>query len=448
MLNYKGSFRVKHKLTNYSDGVFCYSPNGTLFLAKGFHIGEFMPPEPVQVDSAADAPECTLVQEPFSIENKLGESFPIGRFRITGMVFVGESLVVNYTDWYAAGGNQYYTTMVIHNPYDLPNCTIDWQYSMEGIARKSGYMYNVPDEHSDLFGGEIASFAPKESIISRHDLGPSCLGFSLEDLTQTEFSGTVLMDYPFFGKDENGSPRLFYDKSQYSLEATSTPSFSDKYINNVDMPNEIAEHTYNTYWTANSRVAAAFIEDDYLIVVTPMVGGTRKPYYDAELPEAITQGLGYKGAIPKYVYDNAIGEYVANESDRGYGPAIADDCYTSVFTFELSELQNVRDGLIEPHEVRPIKQELHKQPVANTLRDGIHAVPRHGAYRDGLITLSYDNEVRVGNYDQTPLFNVFSLSDSEDSQVEVIKDSYTLEIEVSKEIHDMLAGKKLKINVV
>lgn len=443
-MKYVGSFRIYHEEMKYSDGVFCYSPDGTLFMSKGFMLGEFMPPEPVHVIGQDDAPLATIVQEPFDIRSKLPDNFPITRFRITGMVFSDGKLVVNYTDWYAAGGKQYYTTMVIHDPHDLTNCTVDWEYSMEGIARKSGCMYSIPEQHQELFGGAIASFAPKESIIGRHDLGPSCLAFSLSDLTQTEFSGNILMDYPFYDKNEDGTPRLFYDKAQYSAAATQVQSFSDKFINNIDMPNELAEHTYNTYWTAESRVVTAFIKDGRLIVITPLSGGTRKPYYNAEVPGDVSQGLGYKGKIEKWIYDHDVGKYIANAGDKGYGPAIADDTYTSVLTFELSDLHKVRKGELSAHEVRPVSQSLHKQPVAETLRDGIHAVPRHGAYHNDLLTLSYEDEALIGSYGQVPLFNVFEFESVADAKPGAAR---TITVEVDESTYHALSGKKLKLSV-
>ncbi|NNE34217.1 MAG: hypothetical protein HKN13_03210 [Rhodothermales bacterium] len=207
---YLGSFTVDYSdevsHTRYSEGRIAYNPERHSIFIDSNHrddaIAEFAIPEELShSNDIQQLPKAAMLQPYRRLFASAATGNPHGIDKIGGMSLVRGELVVQAYETYDASGKNPHTTLIVRQPQNLAESRIDGFFEMEGAARTSMYISEVPDEWKTALGGSwIAGMGAGMSINSRFSEGPSLYVFDPEDF-RGRVSGRIPtrkhLDYPF-----------------------------------------------------------------------------------------------------------------------------------------------------------------------------------------------------------------------------------------------------------
>lgn len=334
-LQYEGAFIIPagdygESTTNYSAGTFALSSDKQGFFLAGHNvhgaIAEFSIPDLIISDSLQDLQFATVRQGFRSMMDLTPDNNPQGIDRISGLQVVGDKLIVNAVEYYDAPANNTHTTFVVEDPDDLAGSVISGYYHIQGEAHLAGWISAIPLEWQNTLDGEyLAGNSSKYPINSRSPMGVSAFVFDPSDLvnnTSGVIPSTTLLDY-----DLDNPLYADYD------------SYANAHYNLVEVNgNTDPGHTFedadaivgnNILWTSESQASFGFI-----------VPGTRT-YMSIGSSGGHNSGIGYKATQNN---GNLCG---------GPCPYDADDVYNYYWLWDLDDLLDVKNGTIEPYEVRP-----------------------------------------------------------------------------------------------
>ena len=377
-IEYQGGFRLsaaafgdsEYPSLSYSPGVIAFNPaNHSLFVVGHDYeqgIAEFIIPNIVNSRDINDFEVGEQVLQnfiPFHNTDRVDTGID-NYFRITGLALINQKLVVNYFNWYDAGGTETDTSVVFQNASDLANSEIIGPYQLQGAAHSSGWLTKIPEQWQSSLGGTYIAGHAGGSIISRLSVGPTAFVFSPEDKLLSRNTGAVttqpLLNFSL--------TNMLYDKSIYGEEIES----ADAILYNDNRQNEL--------WTISSNAAYGFIVPN---TNTYMTVGHSKGH---------DSGLGYK-----ITQDN--GTICA-----GPCPYQADDHYNYYWLWRVSDLQKVQVGELQPYDLRPYLYGKLDSPSAATLKGGAYDAS------SGLLYVALKNGDTVGAYSRPPLFLVYKIN--------------------------------------
>ncbi|MFH2010260.1 MAG: hypothetical protein ABI333_26915 [bacterium] len=212
-LEFAGAFRFTNgdfgiSNVNYAVGVLAYNPeHHSLFIVGHDHqtaIAEYPVVTPGMQTVVADLPETGDPLQPFADVLDTGGN-PEALDRITGMLWVDGSLIVNAEQWYDAPGDNVDTTLVIADADDLEGAR-DGYFELSGAAHSAGYMGPISAAWQADFGADyFTGWSSVYSIVSRYSVGPSLWTFDPADLltgsasTDPQITATAFMNYAYGG---------------------------------------------------------------------------------------------------------------------------------------------------------------------------------------------------------------------------------------------------------
>ncbi len=370
---YQGGFRVSSdkygdtagSTADYSRGVIALNPkNASMFISGHTSeqgVGEFKVPA---ITNSRDISTFAVGNEVLQNFYAFHETSRVDTgiesfFRLTGMQLIGSKLVVNYISWYNADGLEADTTVVFQDASKLGSTDIVGSFQMEGSAHSSGWMTPIPDYLQETLGGTHISGYSGGSIASRLSIGPSGWVVTpekglLDKYTGGSFAAIPLLDFPI--------TNMLYDKAVYGDSYDS----SDDISYNVDLRNKL--------WTAVSEAAYGFIVEGTDTYVT--IGSSGGHEF----------GMGYK--------------ITQDDGTLCGGPCtkVASDVYNYMWLWRVSDLVKVKNGLLEPYDVRP---------YAHGEFDTIITSPITGAAFDfttNSLYVALNNGDTIEQYTRPPLF--------------------------------------------
>ena len=209
-LQFTGAFRLKNGIygdseLNYAVGTLAYNPGRhSLFVVGHEHqsaIAEYPIPTPGTQELVVDLPESGEPLQPFAnVLDTMENGNPDNLDKITGMLVVGDQLIINAETWYDAATDNTHTTLKIdaNNLGSVPGGS----YRLEGGAHSAGYMAPIPENYRAAFGADyLTGWSSVYSIISRYSVGPSLWTFSSSDVLNAgagdSIFATAFMNFPF-----------------------------------------------------------------------------------------------------------------------------------------------------------------------------------------------------------------------------------------------------------
>lgn len=378
-LEYQGGFRLSAArygdndmdTLSYSNAVITFNPaNNSLFVTghdRGSRIAEFEIPGIVDSRDMNDFEVGSTVIQAFSSFHNTDrvDTGIENYFRITGMALINEKLVVNYQNWYDASGQETDTSVVFQDANNLATSPINGAFQIDGAAHVSGWLTPIPSHFQSTLGGTHLGGYSNGSIISRLSVGPSAFAVSPENnLLSNDGEGTVaataLLDFNL--------QNMLYSKTVYG-EPQPDHSFL---LNNEDRQNDL--------WTRISGATYGFI-----------VPGTGT-YLTVGFSGGHESGVGYK--------------IVQDDGNLCGGPCAyaADDVYNYFWAWKVEDLIKVKNGELEPSEVRPYDYGKLDTPISSRV---------NGAAFDeenGLLYLALRQGDTVERYARPPLFLVYKVN--------------------------------------
>lgn len=324
-LQYLGGFRLPSDLFgadelsthSFSPGPIAFNPtNKSLFtVSHDRHqgIGEFRIPSIVNSDDPNDFAMASVLQNFTTFHEDGGTLTGIDNyFRITGMTLANDKLVVNYINWYDAAGRETDTSVVFQNPKNLASSNIVGPFQLRGAAHAAGWLTPIPSEWKGMLDGDHIAGHSHGSIVSRLSVGPPAHVLNVSDLTNGAAGAvatTAVLDFSL--------SKPLHDTRVYNLE---TDSVNDILYN---------ENKQNKLWTIISGASYGFIVPDTGTYMT----------------------LGYAGG-----FESGLG-YKITQTDGNLcgGPCSFDpaDNYNYYWLWKVTDMVNVKNGLLEAHELRP-----------------------------------------------------------------------------------------------
>lgn len=380
-LEYRGGFRTtgrffqneKGNSLNYSGGVITYNTkNHSLFIIghpEYAAVAEIKIPHLVNSSSIEDFNVADqLIQQFTRFHNtKRVDTGIRNHFRVTGLEVIDNGLMVNYIDWYDAGGKETDTTIFFNNASDLANTSIKGPFQLNGAAHSAGWISKVPLAWQELLEGtHISGSQPNASIISRRSVGPSAFVFTPQTSILQQESGEVvatgLLDFPL--------SKLLYDKSLYSGKI-----YPDNILRNADGKNQL--------WTFLSGAGYGFIIPGTSTYMTIGRSGGHKT------------GVGYK---------------IKQDDGRlcgGYCAFSATDYSSYYWLWDVNQLLKVKSGLIKPYDVRPYGYGEFPTPFKDK-----RAMVSGGAYDEekGMLYLSLPGADKLNKYLRPPVILVYKVT--------------------------------------
>lgn len=363
-LSFVGAFALPTAKDNvstldYSSGVI--EVNGdSLFIVGHDHddaVAEFAVPG--LVDST-DISKLQMARRPRQGFVKVLDRSPAGNpeslDEIVGLEVVGESLVINATEYYDAPADNQLTTLVIENAADLDGSAVGSFRSMEGLARAAGWISSIPQPwRAPLGGTHITGYSSGGPIIGRHSVGPSAFAIDLETAV----------------KDDG------------AIATTELLGFSlDKPLNG-DLLNETSE---NKLWTQLSQARFGFV-----------VPGT-STYLTLGSSGGHQSGIGYKISQNN---GNVCGGYCS------YG---ADDNYNYYWLWDLDDLVAVKNGSLSPERIKPYESGELNLPFQR----GDELIRVGGASFDPVRELLYISLLKanntLGQYNNPPIIVAYRIN--------------------------------------
>lgn len=380
-LEYKGGFRTtgrfyqkeKGNSLNYSGGVFTYNAkNHSIFIIghpEYAAVAEIKIPPLVESSSVGDFNVASQLIQSFTRfhKTKRVDTGIRNHFRVTGLGLVGKGLMVNYIDWYDAGGKETDTSVFFDDASDLAHSKINGPYQLQGAAHSAGWISKIPTEWQKSLGGtHISGSQPNASIISRRSVGPSAFVITPEESILQQGQGGVpasgLLDFPL--------ANLLYDKSAYPGKI-----YPDDILRNDNGKNQL--------WTFLSGAGYGFIIPGTSTYMTIGRSGGHKT------------GVGYK---------------IKQDDGRlcgGYCAVSADDYSSYYWLWDVNELLKVKSGLIKSYDVRPYDYGEFPTPFKDK-----RAMVSGGAYDQdsGLLYLSIPGADKLNKYLRPPVVLVYEIT--------------------------------------
>ena len=376
--SYVGGFRLSSDVfggsqratLNSSPGVIAFNPkNNSLFVvghAKEQGIAEFAIPKVVDSKNIADFVIGEKVLQYFTpFHNTSRVDTGIKKyFRVTGLALIKDKLVVNYINWYDAKGNEKDTSVVFNNASNLSESNITGPFQLKGAAHASGWLTRIPGYWRDKLGGSHLSGYSGGSIISRLSVGPSAFVLSPEsDLLKATTGKSIhteaLLDFNL--------KNMLYDKAVYGESYKNAKNI----LYNKNLKNNL--------WTIVSGASYGFIVPETNTYVTFGYSGGHE------------SGLGYK-----ITQDNG---YLC----PGPCPYEADDIYNYIWLWHATDLLKVKQGLLEPYEVRPYQYGRFDTPSKARITGGAYDE------KNNLVYLSLRRGDTLGKYKRRPLFLAYKI---------------------------------------
>ena len=225
---FAGAFRVNNGrfggtddtyTLNYSKGTMAIDPaRNSLFITSHDHrtmIAEF----PLDVTPGFATDVRDLPQTSGATQNFLnvfsGVSNNEGLNRITGMMVVDNSLIVNAETWYDGAADNRDTTLVFPDAGNLAG-NVDGLFQMSCAANCAGYMGHIPPVWQSAFGGAqyFSGWSSVYGIAARYSQGPSLWTMNPNDIVYGDASvnpaieTTAYMNYAYntcwLSPDANG----------------------------------------------------------------------------------------------------------------------------------------------------------------------------------------------------------------------------------------------------
>lgn len=368
-LTYKGAFRIPadtygNSDINYSEGPIAYNPDRhSLFMVGHAHqqaIAEFAIPEITLSESLADLTFAPPPLQNFvSFLEETPDGNPEGIDRIGGMLYVADGetakLVVNAYEYYDAPGDNTVSTLIIEDAKGLENSDTRGYLKFEGGAgHTSGWLSPIPDDLREALGGDhLTGQSSGRPIISRLSVGPSAFAFERSALLSAtdEVPTTKLLDFSL-------SDRLHPDLANDSLR--------------------------NDLWTHLSQVTYGFI-----------VPGTRT-YLTMGQSGGHNSGVCYKCTQDN---GNLCGGYCTPE---------AADNYQYYWLWDVQDLVDVKNGVVEPHAVRPYDYGIFDTPF-NDVYQGIGGGSFDPASGNLYLTIQ-KGDTEQGTYARPPVVVVYEVA--------------------------------------
>jgi hypothetical protein len=365
---YQGAFRLPAddfgvSSLNYSQGPLTYNAAGhTIFIVGHTYqqaIAEFAVPDLGNGDVIADLPMAAAPVQAFApVIDRVAEN-PQAMDRIGGLALIagpsGDELLVNVYEYYDAPADDTHTTLVLRDAADLAGAQVDGFYALQGAAHASGWISPVPAAWQPLLGqAYITGNSSGEPIIGRLSVGPSAFAFNPLDIV--------------------GSASI-----PGAVTAIRLMDFSLDNPLHTDLANDSGA---NDLWTHLSRAVYGFI-----------VPGTRT-YATLGHSGGHASGVCYK-CTPSGA-DQDCGGYCARD---------VDDYATYYWLWDVADLAAVRNGDMEPWELRPYAYGEFPVPFATHELGG-------GAYdaASGLLYLTLQRaDDSQGTYANPPIVAVYGL---------------------------------------
>ena len=397
-LEYQGAFIIPsgtfgESITDYMAGPIAFNPQTNSMFVSGFDVqgglAEFSIPALVNSTTIADLNTATVLQDFRLILNETPDGNPQNIDRITGMKYDNGKLIVNAIEFYDASADNTHTSLVIEDASDIANSTISGYYELEGAAHTAGWISPVPAIWQPLLGGNwITGNSSRYSINGRLPMGVTAFIFDPEDLKGSP-SGiiptTTLLDYDLTNP-------LYADYSSYA-----DANFNLIEVNGSTHPGHTFEDAdaivgENDLWTEESFVGYGLI-----------VPGTRT-YLTIGASGGHKSGMGYK---PTQDNGNLCG---------GPCPYEASDYYNYYWLWDVNDLLAVKNGLLNPHDVRPYAYGVFEAPFQFDLYNNspeFHPIVG-GTYdpNSGLIYLTIYDGASTGAFDRIPVIAAYKLKSS------------------------------------
>lgn len=368
-LTYEGGFRIKASENGVSDVNFSQGPiaynyeNHSLFIVGHSHhqaIAEYAIPEIVKSEELS---ELNMVETPLqvfcTVLDKAEGGNPDHLDSVGGLYYVNHGgrpkLIVNAYEYYDAPADNTLSTLIVENADDLENSSISGYFRFEGVAaHTSGWISPIPETWQEIFGGShITGHSSGIPIISRCSVGPSAFSFDMtEALNATDaIATTTLLDF-----------------------SLSNPLHED--LSNESGTNDI--------WTHLSRATYGFI-----------VPGTRT---------YLTLGSsgGYEsGVCYKCVQDNG-------NLCGGYCTPEADDNYQYYWLWDVNDLVAVKNGSLQPYEVRPYDHGFFNTPFQSNGAKNIGGGSFDPATGNLYLSVQH-GDMEQGPYSRPPVIVVYHI---------------------------------------
>ena len=334
-LTYQGAFIIPGSTygesnANYAAGAIAYNGvNHSIFVAgHRVHaaVAEFLIPTLVNSRDVTELNSATVLQDFKRVLDLAPGGNPQSINEISGLQLIGNRLFVNAVEYYDAPADNTHTTLVVEDASQLNAPSISGYYSLQGGAHIAGWMSPVPNEWQQQLGGEhIAGNSSRYPINGRHSMGPSAFVFDpglLVNNTSNILSTTSLLDFslvhPLYTDFSS------YDDGNYNILELNGSTFSGHTFEDA-----MATVGENHLWTEES-------EASYGIIIpgtsTYMTIGSSGGHYS---------GIGYK---PTQNNGNLCG---------GPCPYDASDRYNYYWLWDMNDLVEVKNGNMNPYDVRP-----------------------------------------------------------------------------------------------
>ncbi len=376
---YQGGFRspdttgaITHYDTlSYSPGVIAYNPvNHSIFVPT--HAGtqaivEFAIPEIVNSRETADFKISEVIIQNSGVFHQ-SDRVDTGindRFLITGLALMEGKLVVNYMDWYDTTDEKD-TTVIFQDADNLASGEVTGPLQINGAMHAAGWITPIPKLSQDRLGGLYLSGFSSGAILSRLSVGPSAFIYKDAASILNAESGTTienvgLLDFPYPGGE-------LYNKSLYG----ENPISIDDILYNNDLKNDL--------WTRTSSATHGFIVPDSNTYVT--LGHSSGHEF----------GLAYKA--------------LQDDGTQCGGPCsyVASDKYNYYWLWNINDLVKVKQGLLQPHDLRPYEYGKLNTPSNAELKGASYDA------NSGLLYVSLKNADTTTKYARPPLIYVYKIS--------------------------------------
>lgn len=393
VLEYQGAFIIPSAVYGESSaddvaGQMEYNPvRHSLFFAGKFTQGavaEFSIPDLVNTTTVSLLNTATVLQDFRRVLHQTTDGNPQSIDRVTGLKLLNGKLIVNGVGFYDAAADNTHTTLVIEDANNIATSTISGYYELQGAAHIAGWISNVPlIWQSNLGGAYLSGNAPNYSINSRYPQGITAFIFdpaTLSGAPAGEIPTTTLLDSslanPLYA-DFNT-----YQNANYNILSTNgTSPFTGHTAADIG-----AVAGNNNLWTESSRVGYGFIVPNSRTYMTIGSSGGHG------------SGIGYK-ATP-----NGLAPFSC-PGPCAYDP---DDYYNYYWLWDVNDLIAVKDGTMQPYDVRPYAYGVFDAPFQTDIFNG--GVARHNAVIGGVYdpasNLLY---LTIKGGESTPRYGVTSL---------------------------------------
>ncbi len=318
---YAGGFKFELGINGESEVAYAQGPiaigkdgKSVYFAGHAHHqaIAEFNLPALVKTNDSGKFNRATFKQGFRRVLDRAPSGNPQGIDRIGGMAYINGQLVVNSYVYYDAGGGTSHTTLVVKDAANLSSSSLAGYHSYSARAHAAGWLTPVPADWQPHLGGTyIVGDGGHKPIVTRLSMGPSAFAFDptnplLGNLAPSAIKLTTLLDFDF----------------DHTLGTSTIPNVNiDNYLYNTSGTNKL--------WTHLSGALLGFV-----------VPGTRT-YLTIGNTGGIDSGLGYK-----ITQDTGFVCF-------GHCPYKASDMHNYYWAWDLNDLIKVKNGQMQPYDVRP-----------------------------------------------------------------------------------------------